>query len=229
MIPLMKTRTLETRGCAREHDPSVARDPGRAFTVIELLVVIAIVAILAGLMLPTLDRSKAHAYNMACVNNLRQLGIATRAYADDNHERLPSAEILPSQPIDPQRPLPRICDVLSAYIGKTAGTPSDSGTVFKCPADRKGRFASEGSSYEWNIDLNGHRIDETRTDSAFLLLERGNPAAGITNFVVTLPPGTTPFLLDYEAVHPRPVKFGKNVVFMDGHVAAMDSARNTSQ
>jgi prepilin-type N-terminal cleavage/methylation domain-containing protein/prepilin-type processing-associated H-X9-DG protein len=207
-------------------NPSALRYPCRAFTLIELLVVIAIIAILAALLLPALGRSKAKAYNAACVNNLRQLGIATRLYSVDNQERLPSAEILPTQPIDPLRPLPRICDVLASYVGRTAGTNTNSATVFKCPVDKMGRFAAEGSSYEWNAELNGHRIDETRTDSAFLLLQKGNPSGGITNFVLTFPPGTTPLLLDYDEFHPRPPKSGKNVAFMDGHVATLQATRD---
>jgi prepilin-type processing-associated H-X9-DG protein len=191
-----------------------------------LLVVIAIIAILAGLLLPSLGRSKAKAYNAACMNNLRQLGIATRVYSDENQERLPSAEILPTQPIDPQNPLPRICDVLAKYVGRTAGTNTNSATVFKCPVDKTGRYAAEGSSYEWNAELNGHRIDETRTDSAFLLLKQGDPSGGITNFFLTLPPGTTPLLLDYDEFHPRPPKPGKNVVFMDGHVAPLKATHD---
>jgi len=212
---------------ALTHRPTL-RCPQRAFTLIELLVVVAIIAVLAGLLLPTMVRSKAKARDAACVNNLRQLGIATRVYADDHQERLPSAEILPSLPIDPQKPLPRICDVLAGYVGRSGETKTHWAMIFRCPADQRGRFATEGSSYEWNTDLNGRRMDETRTDRAFLLLKPGDPSGGITNFFMTYPPSATPLLLDYDEFHPRPPQPGKNVVFMDGHVAALEAPRAAS-
>ena len=60
----------------------------QGFTLIELLVVIAIIAILASILLPVFASARENARKSSCQNNMKQLGIAFIAYAQDYNEKL---------------------------------------------------------------------------------------------------------------------------------------------
>jgi prepilin-type N-terminal cleavage/methylation domain-containing protein/prepilin-type processing-associated H-X9-DG protein len=64
------------------------RRAGGAFTLIELLVVISIIAILVGMLMPSLGRAKAKACAAACASNLKQLGLAVQMYWGDNDGKI---------------------------------------------------------------------------------------------------------------------------------------------
>jgi len=62
-----------------------------AFTLVELLVVMAIVAVLAAIAVPSIYGAVNNSRSAACLSNLRQIGVATKAYAADNNYKFPPA------------------------------------------------------------------------------------------------------------------------------------------
>ena len=68
---------------------SYGRSPRSGFTLIELLVVIAVIAILAGLLLPTVAQAKSLGKRTLCLSNLKQIGLGILMYVNDANERLP--------------------------------------------------------------------------------------------------------------------------------------------
>ena len=188
------------------HRPRAA---SRAFTMIELLCVIAIIGILASMLLPGLSRAKSRAVESACVNNMRQIGVALTLYADENGGRLPTAAELPTESLNTNR-WPALTSVLAAQMGYNA-TNQPANSVFKCPSDRVGGtnfyyFKTQSLSYDWNEQANNDPIT--------------NPKYWGTR----LDPNKAPVLSDYRnwhtgrAVDTNGFVGGKNFLFADGHV-----------
>src|SRR2546428_10852813 len=93
----------------------------KGFTLLELLVVIAVIAILAALLFPSLGRAKAKAQRTACMNNLRQINLGVRMYADDSSDAFPAPE---NETGRPPGAFVGYTKLMKSYVGMT-GASSD--------------------------------------------------------------------------------------------------------
>jgi prepilin-type N-terminal cleavage/methylation domain-containing protein/prepilin-type processing-associated H-X9-DG protein len=105
----------------------------RAFTLIELLVVISVIAVLVGILLPALSRSRQLGKASVCLSNLRSLSGAVHMYADANDGRFPSVGLAHGGAVDESTAW---INVAIREIGnrKVAQCPSDESPHWLVPA-----------------------------------------------------------------------------------------------
>lgn len=118
----------------------------RAFTLVEILVALGIVAVLAGILLPSIAVARARADSAKCHANLRNLGVALNAYLGDHEMKMPN---LAAARADKSEEAEVIDNTLNGYLPDTR--------AFACPAGR-GLAEKTGTSYFWNSALNGQPL-----------------------------------------------------------------------
>jgi competence protein ComGC len=69
------------------------------FTLVALLVVISVIAMLMGVLVAVVSRARQSAYRVACMSNLRQIGVAIQIYRDEHRHRFPLARYMPAPSI----------------------------------------------------------------------------------------------------------------------------------
>ena len=103
---------------------------GRAFTLVEVLVVVGIVALLMGIVLPTVGRMRSANRQVACASNLRTIGQALTAYAHDNREEYPRIIAEPSDNGDYMAAHEPAADVMSPFANATNGKNASYAALF---------------------------------------------------------------------------------------------------
>lgn len=217
----------------------------RGLTLIEILVTTAIIALLAAILLPSLSAAKSQARRSLCMSNLKQVGLATAMYLDDNRDYFwryyvdraegrywwfglePGGP--PSSTIDVRyRPLDKSKGVLARHLRSTdsglqcPSFPYDSGNYFP-------KFAARSASYGYNLQLGPanpwrrtrRRAEFTRRAGSVFVFADGvhfdfNPGMNEGHYIDYVPAPADPSSLGGFGHYRHNGRAA--VLFMDGHV-----------
>lgn len=157
--------------------------PRRGFSMVELLVVIAIIAMLVGILLPSLGAAMNAGRQARCLANLRGLGQGIELYKNDFREVFPVARYMP-EPWISSSDFPSLNEAMESYVEPTSEAyhcPGDK-LIYEYPyTDDDGIRRNSGSSYTYTSSLSGQRTEES-----FFFTR------------LSFPPSDIPVLRDYD-------------------------------
>lgn len=185
------------------------------FTLVELLVVIAVIGLLVGLLLPALAGARASAQGVACLSQLRQVGIASVLYADDNSGRIARSTHADGVSIP----------------GSWLFTLQDHGldrAIRYCPLDALRQEPARATSYATNDYLDAppfNRLTALPFPASTALAGETLEAAGfLDHFHAALTPWSTPGHVGAEMATTRH-RGASNLLCADGHARALPWTR----
>ena len=225
--------------------PPAPRKKGR-FTLIELLIVIAIIAILAGMLLPALNKARESGRSASCMNNLKSITGTALLYAGDNHDFMPPASgnagdgstwVCPREPwISSDFVHCFWVYTTSRYAGEQWTGGQAPAKIYQCPSEpdeiyrhtnhpdipvsNYGYYQRLGAPTSWSADNVMRKLTRNRAPSRTgIITDLKAKSCDRTTFMRL---GTTDDFMSASFGYAPRHSSGSNAGFADGHVAHLN-------